>query len=168
MPQPLPDRMNAIGVLKRREIEARILQPLIEDLSREFGADRVLEVLRRTIQRIAQEQGAELTRQAGGCTLAHFAAALEAWKTDGALEMRVLEASDDRLSFDVTRCRYAELYQKLGMAQLGALLSCNRDFALIEGFNPAIELERAQTIMEGAPTCTFRYRMRREADPGPG
>ncbi|MGC8668996.1 MAG: L-2-amino-thiazoline-4-carboxylic acid hydrolase [Chthonomonadales bacterium] len=162
------DRLNSIGVLRRREVEARILHPLIEDLSAEFGRERVLEILRRTIERIAREQGAELAKQAGGCTLAHFAAALEAWTRDGALEMRVLEANDTHLSFDVTRCRYAELYRDLGMQELGSVLSCNRDFALIEGFNPAAQLERAQTIMAGAPVCTFRYRIKPAETPEPG
>jgi hypothetical protein len=44
------------------------------------------------------------------------------------------------------------------MARLGPMLSCARDFALIEGFNPQIRLTRTQTLMEGAPFCDFRYR----------
>ena len=32
--------LNKIGVLKRREIEARILAPLIDALSGEFGRER--------------------------------------------------------------------------------------------------------------------------------
>jgi hypothetical protein len=43
---------------------------------------------------------------------------------------------------------------------LGAVLSCNRDFALIEGFNPEVELTRTQTIMGGATCCNFRYQRR--------
>jgi hypothetical protein len=60
----------------------------------------------------------------------------------------------------VTRCRYAELYHALGIPELGTLLSCNRDYALIEGFNPDVDLTRTQTIMEGATYCDFRYRRR--------
>ena len=45
----------------------------------------------------------------------------------------------------------------LGIPELGAVLSCNRDAALIEGFNPSVTLVRTQTIMEGAPCCDFRY-----------
>jgi len=72
----------------------------------------------------------------------------------------VLERSDDVFDYNVTRCRYAELYQALGLAELGFVFSCNRDFALIEGFNGGIELTRTQTIMQGAPYCDFRYRKR--------
>ena len=46
--------LNAIGVLKRREIEARILAPLIEALGREFGGERVLQIVRETIVGIAR------------------------------------------------------------------------------------------------------------------
>jgi len=49
------------------------------------------------------------------------------------------------------------MYRALGIPELGALLSCNRDFALIQGFNPDVDLTRTQTIMEGAPFCNFRY-----------
>jgi hypothetical protein len=34
-----------------------------------------------------------------------------------------------------------------------------RDFALVEGFNPKINLTRTQTIMEGADYCDFRFTM---------
>ena len=40
--------LNAIGVLKGREIEARILAPVVEALGREFGPGG-LQILRETI-----------------------------------------------------------------------------------------------------------------------
>src|SRR5581483_4879800 len=107
--------LNDVGVLRRREIEARILSPVVEALAREFGRERVLEVVRRDVTGIA--------------------AALEPWTRDGALEMRLLRQTDRELHFDVTRCRYAEMYRALGLPELGAVLSCNRDFALGSGFN---------------------------------
>jgi hypothetical protein len=154
-----PDQLNALGVLTRREIEARILGPLLDALGDEFGRERVLEIARQVIIRIARQQGAQIAESRGGRSLAHFAASLEDWKVDNALEMEVLEQSETSFSFNVTRCRYAELYQALGIAELGAILSCNRDFSLIEGFNPGIQLTRTQTIMEGAAFCDFRYHL---------
>jgi predicted ArsR family transcriptional regulator len=155
-----PDRLNAIGVLTRREIEARLLAPLLEALSNEFGRERVLEIARQTIIDVARQQGAQLAQSMGGDNLERFAASLDAWKQDDAMRIDVLEQSEERFSFNVTRCRYAEMYRSLGIPELGALLSCNRDWALIQGFNPNVRLERAQTIMEGAPFCDFRYTMR--------
>ena len=63
----------------------------------------------------------------------------------------------DRLDFNVTRCRYAEMYRALGIPELGSMLSCNRDYALIDGFNQEAVLNRTQTIMEDASHCDFRY-----------
>lgn len=150
-------RLNAIGVLTRREIEARLLGPLLTALSKEFGTERVLEITRQTIIEIARTQGAQLAQTMGGCSLLHLVASLEAWKKDDAMQIELLEQNEQRLSFNVTRCRYAEMYASLGLKELGEVLSCNRDQSLIEGFNPQVRLERTQTIMSGAEFCDFRY-----------
>jgi hypothetical protein len=163
---PLPDTGNSIGVLRRREIEARIVAPLLEALGAEFGREAVLQVARETIVRLAREQGAQLATQGGGDDLAAFEQTLPAWTRDDALRIEVVERDGERFGFNVTRCRYAELYRALGIPELGALLSCNRDEALIEGFNPDVELTRTQTIMLGASYCDFRYRLRRKSGAG--
>ena len=156
------DDLNAkLGVLTRREVEARILIPVINSLGDAFGRDAVLAVVRDTIIHIAREQGAVLSQQMGGNSLKHFVDSLAYWTQDNALEIDVIEESDDVLSFNVTRCRYAELYESLGIREIGTRFSCTRDFALIEGFNPDISLERTQTIMEGASHCDFRYRRKK-------
>ncbi|MGB0386019.1 MAG: L-2-amino-thiazoline-4-carboxylic acid hydrolase [Ardenticatenaceae bacterium] len=153
-----PDNLNAqMGVLTRREVEARILSPIIEALSEEFDRASVVRVVRDTIVRVAQEQGAELAQAMGGDSSHHFADSLEYWTHNNALEIDVLEHSDETLSFNVTGCRYAELYRALGIPELGAVLSCNRDYALIDGFNGDASLIRTQTIMQGASHCDFRY-----------
>ena len=149
-----PDTLNEIGVLKRREIEARILMPVLSALGDEFGRERVFEV--------AREQGKALAERMGGDSLGHFAAALEDWKKGDAYRMEVLEQTEEKLSFDVTRCRYAEMYRALGIPEVGALLSCNRDFSLVEGFNPDVKLTRTQTVMEGASHCDFRFMLSRK------
>jgi hypothetical protein len=59
------DQLNELGVLNRREIEARILGPMLHALGDEFGRERVLEVARRVVIEIARQ-----TRFAGFCCLA--------------------------------------------------------------------------------------------------
>ena len=154
---PPPDTLNEIGVLKRREIEARILGPFVEALAQEFDRERVVAILSETIINVARQQGAERAAAVGDDSLVAFAQSTGDWRKGNALEIEVLEQSAERYDFNVTRCRYAEMYQALGLADLGAVLSCNRDYSLVEGFNPEIELVRTQTIMKGAPCCTFRY-----------
>ena len=139
---PEPAKLNQIGVLTRREIEARLLAPLLAELVEAFGQEQVYEIVRQVIIRIARWQGAQLAEQVGDPSLAHFAASMEAWKLDDAMQIEVLEQSEGQFSFDVHRCRYAEMYRELGIPELGTLLSCNRDFSLIKGFNPGVRLTR--------------------------
>lgn len=154
-----PDTLNDVGVLKRREIEARIVAPLLERLAEEFGADRVYELATEVVVDVAKTQGGQLAEAMGGNDLAHFSNSMENWTKGGALEIEVVEESDDVFAFNVNRCRYAEMYRELGLAELGAALSCNRDGTMVEGFNPNITFTRTQTIMSGASHCDFEYRL---------
>jgi hypothetical protein len=65
---------------------------------------------------------------------------------------------DGALDIDVTRCRFAEFFRGLGEPELGALLICAADFDIAAAGEGEVSLERAQTIMQGAPSCTFRYK----------
>ena len=157
------DRLNAVGVLTRREIEARVLAPVVAALGERFGRDEVVTIVRAVIAGIAREQGRTMAESRGDRSLASFAQTLGPWTKDDALRLRVIDASPARFDFDVTRCRYAEMYLALGVPELGEVLSCQRDAALIEGFNPDVTLTRTQTIMQGATCCDFRY----QAPPDP-
>src|SRR6516225_7023006 len=138
------DEKPAISLLQQREIEARIVGPLVRALRDELGDERALALVRRVITELARQSGAELAQRLGAASLEAFAQGLERWSEGGALEIERLEQSADTLSFNVTRCRYAEMYRALGLGDLGASLSCQRDFSLVEGFNPEITLTRTQ------------------------
>jgi hypothetical protein len=157
-----------LPLLEQREIEARIVGPLVRAFAEEVGEERALAIVGRVVRGLALESGSELARFLGDQTLAAFAQSLNRWRENGALELEVLEQTPTRLSFNVTRCRYAEMYRFLGLPDLGGSLSCQRDYALAQGFNPAIELTRTQTIMEGAPFCDFRFRLAGSDVSGPG
>jgi GTP cyclohydrolase II len=156
-PFPTPDYLNAVGLLNRREIEARLLVPLIDALSAEFDRQRILEIVRNVIQEIARQQGVQLANSMEANDLKHFAAIQETWKKDNSIQTELLELTRKKYAYNVFRCRYAEMYYHLGIPELGRMLSCDRDFALIEGFNPHIKLTRTQTIMEGADICDFCF-----------
>jgi len=159
--------LSLLSLLQQREIEARVVGPLVRAFREELGEEKTLAVVREVISRLAREGGANLASALGEATLESFSQSLERWSEGGALEIEMLEQDPRRLSFNVTRCRYAEMYRALGLADLGASLSCQRDFSLIEGFNPLIELTRTQTIMEGASHCDFRFRAPEESGAEP-
>ncbi len=139
---------------------SRLWRETVTRVAEEYGEDKMLDLLRNTMAAIACEQGRSLAARLGGNTLADFARSVALWTQDDALELEILEQTDEVLAFNVTRCRYAELYEALGRRALGATLSCARDFAMVLGFNPEIELHRTQTIMQGAAHCDFIYRLR--------
>lgn len=151
--------LNQVGILVRREIEARIAGPLIKAFMKELGDEKALAIVKDVIVHLAQESGELLRAFTGGDSLEDFGKALPLWSRDDALQFELLEQTARKVSLNVTRCRYAEMYKELGMADLGYVLSCARDFALVEGFNPKITLTRTQTIMEGADYCDFRFEM---------
>ena len=154
--------MPELPIIELRRIEAGIIKPIYEEMVAELGEDTARRILRAAIRRNAIAQGrtlaAESEEPAG---IAGFAKLLERWKANDALRMEVLEQSDERFDFNVTRCRYAEMYRGMGLGGIGSLLSCNRDGAFCEGYDPRLELTRTRTIMGGAPHCDFRYRWRK-------
>ena len=48
----------------------------------------------------------------------------------------------------------------MGLGEIGALLSCNRDGAFCEGYDPKLKLERTQTIMERRQPLRFQIHVR--------
>ncbi|HEY1191485.1 MAG TPA: L-2-amino-thiazoline-4-carboxylic acid hydrolase [Gemmata sp.] len=152
--------MTPLPLLQRREIEAGVIVPLVRAFAAEIGEPRAREVVGTVIRELAKQAGCAAA--AHGADLAHLKSVVEKWTEGGALELTVLRDDPTAFEFDVTRCRFAELYRRLGAAELGEVLSCARDGAMIEGFNPEIAFARTQTIMGGATHCDFRYRTRSE------
>ena len=157
----MPD--SSITHLERRRIEAGVLIPMVQAFQRAIGKERANEIAREVIVALARKDG---ERWAGefGADLPAMQRVSAVWAGGGSLDIQTLEASKERLSFNVTRCRYAEFYKDLGLAELGHLFHCNRDFAMAGGFNSKLKLERTQTIMEGATHCDFRFAVPRKED----
>ncbi|MDY3562507.1 L-2-amino-thiazoline-4-carboxylic acid hydrolase [Gemmata sp. JC673] len=155
--------MTPLPLLQQREIEAGVVAPLFRAFAAEVGEHRAREIVGGVVRELAKQAGCAAA--GGGNALEHLKAVVEKWAEGGALELTVLRDAPGAFDFDVTRCRFAEMYRRLGLAELGGLLSCARDAAMIEGFNPDIAFARTQTIMAGAAHCDFRYRL---SGPAPG
>ncbi len=150
-----------ISLLKQREIEAKIAASIINGYAREIGRGRALKIAADVIQNLAREAGKQIAKFRGANTISELAVIVrEIWSEDKALEVEFLEESDSKLYFNVTRCRFVELYERLGLKEFGYCFSCNRDGAFIQGFNPQIKLKRTNTIMEGLQLCDFRFELK--------
>lgn len=148
--------LNDLPILLRREIEARMAGPLIQAFMARFGEEEALEVVSQVIESLAAEFGAALAQKMGGNSIDDLRRGQEVFSAGGANQREVLEVTDTVYNYNIVRCKYADMYRALGLADLGFVLSCKRDGAMFKGFNPRFKFERTQTIMEGADYCDFR------------
>jgi predicted ArsR family transcriptional regulator len=150
--------MTSVPLILQREIEAKMAVALINRYAQTIGRDEAFAVAEATIRDMAEQAGRSMAGRLGSNRLEDLARVVrEVWSREEALGITFTETSQDRLAFDVHRCRYAELYERLGIRNLGAILSCGRDAAFSRGFNASIRMERTRTIMEGANYCDFRF-----------
>jgi hypothetical protein len=152
--------MSDLPIIELRRIEANIVKPIFKELVTELGNERAEAILDRAIRNDAIAQAQSLASENPPQSLADFAKLLERWTANDALVLDVQAQSEEQLDFNVTRCRYSEMYREMGLESIGHLLSCNRDGAFCEGYDERLTLERTQTLMGGATHCDFRYRFR--------
>ncbi len=156
--------MPELSVLLKRRLQAQVIGPIHAEMVAELGEEKANAILDAAIRKAAITEAKHFAATApeGIPSMAHFIKIYEFWTQDGGLEIEVLEANETTFNFDVTRCKYAETYKEMGLAPIGHLMSCNRDGAFCEGYDPKMILDRQHTIMAGAPRCTFRYSYKKE------
>lgn len=155
--------MKDLPILERRRIEAMVLKHVLDVVTERSGRAEAEAVIGETCSRSAIEQGKALAADLDHAPdLSDFAAILPNWTKEDALELDVLVTKPDEMAFNVTRCRYSEMYQEMGLGDIGHLLSCNRDGDFCIGYNPNIQLTRTQTVMTGASHCDFRYKLTKD------
>jgi hypothetical protein len=153
-----------LAMLERRRIEAAILKHVYDALKASHGKEVAQSTLATAVRASAMAQAREMAERVNGATsMQTFIDRQELWTRGGALERDVLEESDNRYRFNVTRCKYAEMYRDMGLGEIGHLLSCQRDGTFCEGYDRRLKLKRTQTIMQGASHCDFDYSYDTEA-----
>lgn len=149
-----------LPIIERRRIEAGVLKAVYEQLVETHGVEVARDTIDKAVTRSAIAHGKwfrdELGREAN---LEDFLDTLKHWTAEDALKIDVIEATKETLTFNVVRCRYAEMYHEMGLGHMGDLLSCNRDGQFCVGYNPKIKFKRTQTIMKGADHCDFQYNL---------
>ena len=153
------DATAPIPMLERRRIEAAILKHVYDSLKQSHGEQIARVTLADAVRRSAVEQGAEFAAKADGNTsMQTFIDRQALWRAGDALTVQVKEQTDKSYVYNVTRCRYAEMYREMGLGEIGHLLSCQRDATFCEGYDKRLKLTRTQTLMQGASHCDFNYR----------
>ena len=128
-------------ILTQRRIEAAFAKGVYDEMKAELGEETAQRILSNAVIKLAKQAAAEMAKQApdGKANLNSFRAIQPRWTAEDALRIDVVKSTASEFHFNVTRCRYAEMYRAMGLADLGALLSCNRDGAFCEGYDFSVE-----------------------------
>ena len=149
-----------IPMFEQRRIEATILKHVYDTLKANHGVEVAQKTIADAVRASSIEQAKEFAAKVGGKTsIQTFVDRQSLWKLGGAMEMDVKEQTETTYVFNVTRCKYAEMYREIGLGEIGHLLSCQRDATFCEGYDKRMRLKRTQTIMQGASHCDFQYTM---------
>lgn len=151
-----------IPLIEQVKIQAQVLVPLVKALQAELGEERANAIVRKALGDLYRKYGEKWWRSQEARNLGEkIASAFEMFAAGDALQYEVVKKAPDTFEVNVTECRYAEFYKKIGARELGFLLTCSADFSHAEGLGPDVQLNRTQTIMQGASHCDFRYALKK-------
>ena len=151
-----------IPLIEKVKIQAHVLVPLVKTLQAELGEERANTLVQKALAGLFREYGEKWWRSQGARDFDEkIDSAFEMFAAGDALQYDVVKSTPDAVELNVTECRYAQFYNKIGAPELGFLLTCSADFSHAEGFGAGVQLTRTQTIMQGASHCDFRYALKR-------
>jgi hypothetical protein len=137
--------------------QAEVLVPLVKMLREEIGVERANDIVVRALGQWAASIGRMLRELPPPAPLAKLRMAIEGLDAAGMQQTEFLKETPTQLDYNVRKCRAAELYRSLGLADLGHLLVCKLDENVMPALDAKITFVRDQTIMQGADYCTFRF-----------
>jgi predicted ArsR family transcriptional regulator len=149
-----------LSLLDKTRIQAQVLVPVLRALRDELGKSKADAIVKQALRDWSKQLFAAVGDGIDGSPRRKWAAIQSVFgEVSGReVETEILRRDKEALDIDVTRCRFAEFFRALGEPELGALLICEADFDITAVGEGEVSLERAQTIMQGAPRCTFRYK----------
>ena len=147
-----------VPVLLRREIEVLMIKPFLDAFEKELGRDKTYEIAAGVVREIAKRQGADYAAELGENDMAAITKQEEAWTANDALEIEEKAADACTLYQTIQRCAYVDMYERIGMKDMGYTLSCMRDEYFYQGFNPEMVMTRSKTLMTGGDCCDFCFK----------
>ena len=149
-----------LSLLDKTRIQAQVLVPMLQALRSELGKPAADAIVKRALRGWSQQLFAAIGDGIEGSPRRKWAAMhtamAECTEQDVSVAMR--RHDKEALEFDVTQCRFAKFFRALGEPELGALLICETDFDIAAAGAGEVTFTRDQTLMQGAPSCTFRYK----------
>jgi hypothetical protein len=140
--------------LEAVKIQARALIPVVKALEAELGKEKAHALVGKALSHSwadflasrTQERNTHPGRGAAGI--------------EYPVEFEEVENTETSFGRNMTACGFADYFRQIGEPEIGALLTCNMDFAVERTLRPDWEFARTQTRMQGAPFCDFRWRLK--------
>jgi predicted ArsR family transcriptional regulator len=149
-----------LSLLDKTRIQAQVLVPLLRALRAELGREKADAIAKQALRDWSKQLFTAIGDGVEGGPRRKWAAMhtamAEITERDVTVEMR--RHDKDALEFDITECRFADFFRALGEPELGALLICETDVDIAAAGGGEVSFTREETIMRGAPSCTFRYK----------
>ena len=149
-----------LSLLEKTQIQAQVLVPVLRALRTELGKQKADAIVRDALRDWSKALFAAVGERIQGSPRRKWAAMHTAMAdiTEQSVTVEMRRHDEAALEFDITHCRFAEFFRALGEPELGALLVCETDFDIAAAGGDDVDFARAQTLMQGAPSCTFRYK----------
>lgn len=149
-----------LSLLDKTRIQAQVLVPMLRALRAELGNERADAIVKHALRGWSKQLFAAVGAGVEGSSRRKWAAMHTALAkiTEREVTVEMHRHDGEALEFDITRCRFAEFFRALGEPELGALLICETDFDIVAAGGREVSLTRDQSLMQGAPSCTFRYK----------
>lgn len=149
-----------LSLLDKTRIQAQVLVPVLRALRTDLGKERADALVAQALRDWSKQLFAAIAEKIDGSPRRKWAAIQRVFgEVSGReVEFELLRHDAEAMDIDVTHCRFADFFRALGEPELGGLLICAADFAIAAVGDGEVTLGRDQTLMQGAPRCTFRYR----------
>ena len=160
----------AISTMDEIREDVRVLLPVLQAARAELGEERanrlIFDALRASRRELYKQIGVRFPGSPKEKWDAMNAALYPVRIRENEFEIETLREDPEAHEFNVTRCKFAEFFQKIGELELGVVLMCDGDFQVVEEVaSPEVELTRTQTLMQGGCCCDYRYRIKSNSTP---
>ena len=151
-------------LMRRVQAQAEVLVPLLRHLRAALGTAEANALVYPLLRESVRDWVAAIAYTASDDPIENWqrtAAFLET-QFEGDVAYDILRHDSEALDLNVSRCRYADYFRRLGEPELGAILTCELDDRIAELAGPGLAFSRPDTLMQGGAACPFRYRFATE------
>jgi predicted ArsR family transcriptional regulator len=152
----MEQHMPELPLIDRLKIAAEFIVPIVKQMEEELGKEQAQAIVRRGASKQFRQMAKRAVRSADGNS-GQALMALNSGVRQGVDIVTDMRPTSEGFDMDVTACVYARFFQELGEPELGFLLVCSADFDIVDEMDD-VQLDRSQTIMQGADHCDFKYR----------